>query len=107
MTQVELFNALKATGYPVAYSHFNQEVAPPYIVYLGGGNDDLMADNFNYAEISNYQIELYTSKKDIVAERALQDKLKELEIPYAKLPDVWIGDEKLFQIIYEIQLLGG
>lgn len=106
MTLPELISALKATGFPVAYSHFKSEVTPPYIVYLGAGNDDLMADNRNYVEIQNIQIELYTDKKDLHAEATLQNKFKELQIPYQKNPDIWIESEGVLQIVYEIQLIG-
>jgi len=105
MTQAELFQALKAIGYPVAYSHFDSPPQPPYIVYLFAYSSDLMADNQNYVEVSNFQIELYTSKKDLMAERKVQDKLKELQLPYTKT-ETWIDSEKLFQVIYEIQLIG-
>jgi hypothetical protein len=105
MTQAELFQALKAIGYPVAYSHFDDPPQPPYIVHLFAYSSDLMADNQNYVEVSNFQIELYTSKKDLTAERKVQDKLKELQLPYAKT-ETWIDSEKLFQVIYEIQLIG-
>lgn len=110
MTQTELFQALKAIGYPVAYSHFegtpqNPAPPPPFITYQFAYSNDLMADNLNYAEISNFQVELYTAKKDLVAEQKVQDKLKELRLPYTKMEN-WIDEEKLFQIIYEIQLIG-
>jgi len=110
MTLGELYQALKATGYPVAYSHFedtpqNPAPKPPFITYQFAYSSDLMADNINYAEIGNYQVELYTDKKDLVAEQKVQDKLKELRLPYTKMEN-WIDEEKLFQIIYEIQLIG-
>lgn len=106
MTLAELNTALRATGYPVAYSHFKQAVTPPYIAYIEAGDSDIKADNHNYLSISNINVELYTDKKDLTAEAALQNKLKELEIPYRKNPDTWIEEEGLFQIIYEIQLIG-
>ncbi|WP_010278805.1 hypothetical protein [Paenibacillus senegalensis] len=106
MTQTELLQELRAIGYPVAYSHFKSSPPPPYLVYLFAYNNDLQADNMNYAEISNFQIELYTAIKDLTAEKAVQDKLKELKLPYRK-SGTWIEGEGLFQIMYEIQLIGG
>lgn len=111
MTQAELYQALKAIGFPVAYSHFedtpqNPAPKPPFITYQFAYSSDFMADGHNYAEISNFQIELYTSKKDLAAEKLVQDKLKELRLPYNKI-ETWLDDEKLFQVIYEIQLIGG
>lgn len=106
----ELYNALKAIGYPVAYSHFegtpqNPAPPPPFITYQFAYSNDMLADNANYVEISNFQVELYTAKKDLAAEKKVQDKLKELQIPYSKT-ETWIDSEKLFQTIYEIQLIG-
>ncbi|MGG1673320.1 hypothetical protein ACIFOE_22315 [Paenibacillus sp. NRS-1783] len=110
MDQAGLFQALKSIGLPVAYSHFtvtqqNPAPAPPFITYQFAYSSDVMADNQNYLEVSNYQVELYTTKKDLAAEKKVQDKFKELGIPFSKL-ESWLDDEKLFQILYEIQLIG-
>ncbi|MBE2905405.1 hypothetical protein HPJ99_06870 [Anoxybacillus flavithermus] len=106
MTQAELYQALKSIGYPVAYSSFSSPVTPPFITYQFAYSNDLIADNINYVSIDDFQIELYTAKKDLVAEQKVQDKLKELGLPYRKF-EAYLDSEKLFQIIYEIQILGG
>lgn len=109
MTIVELYNHLKDIGLPLAYSHFsdtpdNPHPNPPYLVYLFSYSNDLIADNVNYKEISNFQIELYTNKKDLASEKAVEDKLKEIELPYSKL-ETWIDTEQVYQILYEVQLI--
>lgn len=111
MTQAELYTALKSLGMPVAYLAFVETPLtplpkPPYITYQFAYSGDMMADNYNYLEISNYQVELYTVKKDLAAEKLIQDKFKELRLPYQKV-EAWLESEKLHQIIYEIQLVGG
>ncbi|MFC0906356.1 hypothetical protein ACFHWD_16900 [Clostridium sp. MT-14] len=110
MTQAQLYQALKSIGFPIAYHHFegtdqNPVPPPPYIVYLFSYSSDLIADNINYAEISNFQVELYTTKKDLQSEALVQNKLKELEFPYSKI-ETWIESEKMYQVIYEIKLIG-
>mgnify|MGYP001175468233 CR=1 FL=1 len=110
MTLVELNQALKAIGYPVAYSHFvdtpqSPAPAPPFITYREAYSSDVMADNINYVGVTNIQIELYTDRKDPAAEAAVQNKLKELGLPYQKT-EVYIEGERLFQVIYETQLIG-
>lgn len=105
MTQPELYQALESIGYPVAYSHFNNEVTPPYLICAFAYDSDLKADNINYVEISNFQVELYTDKKDLVAEKKVQDKFKELSLPYSK-SETYLDSEKLFQVVYQIQLIG-
>lgn len=105
MTQTELYAALKSLGYPVTYSSFVTSPSPPFITYQFAYSNDFMADDANYTEISNFQIELYSVKKDLTAEKKVQDKLKELQVPYSK-NEAWLDSEKLHQIIYEIQLIG-
>lgn len=104
MTQAELNKALKSIGLPVRYHHFTDPPSPPYLVYLYSYSSDLIADNTNYVDIENFQIELYTVKKDLASEKLVQDKLKELEFPYSKI-ETWIDSEKLYQVIYEVQLI--
>lgn len=106
MTQAELYTALKSLGLPVAYSSFATAVTPPFITYQFAYSGDLMADNSNYLGINNFQVELYTKIKDLAAEKLVKDKLKELELPFTQT-EAWLDDEKLFQNIFEIQLIGG
>lgn len=104
MTQTELYKALKSIGLPIKYHHFTEPPLPPYLVYLYSYSSDLVADNVNYVDIENFQIELYTVKKDLASEKLVQDKLKELELPYEK-SEYWLESEKLYQILYEVQLI--
>lgn len=111
MTQTELHQALKSLGMPVAYGEFkstpeNPAPAPPFITYQFAYSSDLIADNQNYVDVSNFQIELYTAVKDLAKETRVQDKLKELRLPYSKT-ETWLESEDLRQVIYEIQLIGG
>ena len=106
MTQAELYQALESIGYPVAYGSFSSHVTPPFIVYKFAYSNDIMADNVNYVAIDDFQVELYTTKKDLVAEQKVQDKLKELGLPYRKF-ETYLDEEKMYQILYEVQLIGG
>jgi hypothetical protein len=106
MTQAELLQALKSIGYPVAYGSFSSPVTPPFITYQFAYSSDMIADNHNYVSIDNFQIELYTSKKEPATEKLVQDKLKELGLPYRKV-EAWLDSENLRQIIYEVKLIGG
>ena len=109
MTLNDIYTILKATGYPVAYSHFTGTTTtplptPPYITYLSAYSSNLKADNRVYRKIDNLQIELYTNKKDLVVEKKLEDLLDTNEITYDST-EVWIDSEKLFQKIYEVRLI--
>ncbi|MGR6912496.1 hypothetical protein RCJ96_26655 [Bacillus sp. BSL6] len=105
MTLGELTKILEATGYPVAYSHFtptsgNPVPKPPYICFLVNGSANLMADNKVYHKIDDLNIELYTIKKDLVAEAKLEKVLDDHEIPYDSY-GTFIESEKMYQKIYE------
>lgn len=100
----ELYLILKSTGLPVAYSHFNERKSPPYITYLSSYSSNFNADNRVYKKIDNIQIELYTKNKDLEVEKKLEDLLDENEIAY-ETTEEWIDSEKLFQKIYEVQIL--
>lgn len=109
MTLNDIYIILKATGYPVAYSHFTETAnnplpTPPYICYLSAYSSNFKADNKVYAKIDNLQIELYTTKKDLQAEKKLEDLLDNNDIAY-ETTEEWIEDEKIFQKIYEVRLI--
>lgn len=109
MTQQELYQSLKSLGLPVAYSHFTETAGkpipdPPYVVYLSTYGSDFKADNRNYHKIRNFQVELYTAKKDLAAEKLLEDLLDKLELPYT-LAETYLDTESMFQRIYDIQII--
>lgn len=101
MTLSELFTILKATGYPVAYSHFRETPSVPFIVYLEDDSSNFHADNRTYKKVRSIRIELYTDKKDLVAEDKVEALLDENEIPYQSY-EVYIDSEKVFQKTYQI-----
>ncbi|HHQ2481019.1 TPA: hypothetical protein ACSPJ7_005412 [Bacillus cereus] len=109
MNLIEIKKILDATGYPVAYSHFtalqgNPVPQPPYICFLADGSANLMADNRVYHKIADLNIELYTTKKDLVAEAKLEKVLDDYEIPYESY-GTFIESEKMYQKIYETRLI--
>ncbi|MDG1567613.1 hypothetical protein [Bacillus cereus] len=109
MTLGVLTKILEATGYPVAYSHFTAiptkpVPTPPYICFLVDGSANLMADNKVYHKINDLNIELYTTRKDLVAEAKLEKVLDDHEIPYDSY-GTFIESEKMYQKIYETRLM--
>ena len=104
MTLADLYTQLATLEMPLAYHRHTGPVSVPFLVYRFDGSDDLMADNHNYAEISDITIELYANKKDTAAEALVEDKLKELRLPYVKR-EVWIETEELFMTLYEVTII--
>lgn len=104
MTLAQLKALLDTTGYPVAYNHFNTAPTVPFIVYRLPSSMNFGADNVVYHNISDIEIELYTNKKDLAAEKKLEDVLNANELPF-EFFESWIDSEKLFQKTYEARLI--
>lgn len=106
MTYMDLIQAMKDLGFPCAYHHFVTPPELPYTVVLYGYSSDVIADNRNYTDVGNYQLELYHNIKHPPSEMLIENKLKELRLPYRKI-ETFIESEKLYQVIYQIRLIGG
>lgn len=108
MTPEALKTLLDGTNLPVAYHHWaapprgDDGESVPYVVYLYAYSSDLMADDRNYADVSNWQVELYTAAKDPASEAAVEEVLKEARIPYVKT-ETYLETEDLFQTLYLIR----
>lgn len=107
MTLLEFINVLESTGLDVAHSHFeNTDVSPapspPYVIYLDDETTNFIADNKVYHSVRNPTVELYTDKKDIAAEQALETALNDNELPFEVVGHVYIESERMFQRIYSI-----
>lgn len=90
---------------PVAYSHFaekNSPSEPPYLVYIGSGQDTFQADNTHYYKENRYQIEYYFTEKDERQEAEIEQVLLDNGFLYDKSEDVYIEDEGVFVIYYQI-----
>lgn len=92
-------------GIPCVYSHFrdkNIPKAPPYIAYLGSGQDNFEADNTYYHSRNRYQIEYYFTDKDEDLEAKLEKLLLNNGYLYEKSEDVYIESEGVFVIYYNV-----
>lgn len=90
---------------PCAYSHFsgkNVPKAPPYLVYIGAGQDTFDADNSYYWRRNRYQLEYYFTKKDEAQEAEIETLLLNNGLKYQKSEDVFIDSENVFVIYYNI-----
>lgn len=96
---------LQSTGLPCVYSHFRETdapVTPPYIAYIGNGQDNFEADNTFYYSENRYQVEYYFTTKDESKEKAIEAALKDNGFLYTKSEDVFIESENVFVIYFYI-----
>lgn len=97
-----IYQTLQSTGLPCAYSHFKTQQEPPYLVYIGSGQDTFDADNTHYYRQNTYQIEYYFTEKNETTEAAIEDALLENGFNYEKSEDVFIEEEGVFVIYYTV-----
>ena len=97
-----IYETLQSTGIPCVYSHFTTAHTPPYLVYIGNGQDNLDADNTHYWRENKYQVEYYFTEKNESAESAIEDALLENGFIYDKSEDIYLEDEGVFLIYYYI-----
>lgn len=106
MTEKEVCQMVEEIGFPVAYHHFEEGQAPelPYVVYLFPGTNNFSADGVVYQGINRLNIELYTSKKDIRAEKAAETVLNRYGFFYEK-DEIYLESEKMYEVLYEMEVL--
>lgn len=97
-----IYEVLQSTGLPCAYSHFKTDQEPPYLVYLGTGQDEFLADNTVYYKENNYRIEYYFKAKNEEYESAIEDALTSAGYVYSKSEDIYIESEGVFEIYYTV-----
>ena len=99
---MSIYSTLQSTGLPCAYSHFKTDQTPPYIVYIGNGQDNLDADNTHYWRNNRYQVEYYFTEKSESNEASIEDALLNAGYLYEKSEDIYIEEEGVFVIYYYI-----
>ena len=97
-----IYQTLQSTGLPCAYSHFKKSQTPPYIVYIGNGQDTFQADDTHYWKNNKYQVEYYYTTKNESNEAAIENALLGSGFLYEKSEDIYIEDEEVFVIYYYI-----
>lgn len=99
---MSIYEILQSTGLPRAYSHFRTAQKPPYLVYIGDGQDNFSADNTFYHSENEYQIEYYFTEKDEATETAIEQTLLSAGYQYEKSEDAYLSDLGAFVIYYYI-----
>lgn len=99
---MSIYQVLQSTGLPCAYSHFKKKQSPPYIVYIGNGQETFQADNTHYWKQNTYQVEYYFTTKNEQNEASIENALLEAGYLYDKSEDNYIEDEGVFVIYYYI-----
>lgn len=93
---------LKTLGIPVAYGSFREAVKPPFLVYLGAGQNAFEADNTFYQKTNKYRIEYYFKIKDEEQEDRIETVLLSHFNNYEKSDDTYIESDAMYVIYYDV-----
>ena len=103
---MSIFDILaRDSGLPCVYSHFKDKNAPqtpPYLAYIGAGQDNFEADDTYYHSRNEYQLEYYFTQKNSTKEAEIEQILLDNGYLYTKSEDVYIEDQGVFVIYYNI-----
>lgn len=97
-----IYDVLKSIGLPVAYFRFKNAVNPPFLVYLGNGQATTFKDNAIYFKKNQYQVQYYFKQKNEINENQIEQTLIDNGYNYQKSEDIYIENEDLFVIYYDI-----
>lgn len=97
-----IYEVLQSTGLPCVYSHFKKAQSPPYITYIGTGQNAEPADNTLYWRENTYQVEYYFTEKNPVLEESIENTLLGNGYIFSKSEDVYIESEGVFVVYYSI-----
>ena len=97
-----IFETLQKTGLPCAYSHFKKPQEPPYIVYIGSGQNQMRADDTRYWHENTYQVEYYFTEKNEANEEAIEAALIADGCLFEKSEDVYSEEDDVFLVYYYV-----
>lgn len=98
----KLYSTLKKLGIPVFYGVAKAMTSPPYIIYLGNGQDIFEADGTCYMIENRYQIEYYYKEKNDDFEAQIESALLAAGYSYEKSEDVYVDDLECFMTYYHV-----
>ena len=102
MAKSEIMITLEKTGLPVRYGLFKEPQEPPFIVYMGDGQEKTAGDDTYVDTQNNYRIEYYFIEKSSTNEEAIEAALLADGWLYEKSEDIYIEDEKIFVVYYYV-----
>ena len=102
MTDKQIAKILKDTGLPWSFSHFKEPTEPPFLVYIGNGQNQFHADNTRHWHENLYRVEYYFINKDQSKEDDIEKALLDAGLRFEKSEDSYIETEGVFVIYYYI-----
>lgn len=106
MTYTEVATMIGSIGLPYAYYEFpdNTDLAPPFICFLFGADNDFIADNTNYQQIRTLTVELYTDNKDFTLEQTVENTLNTYGLVYSR-EETYLSGERMYMVTFTTDIV--
>ena len=106
MTHEQVATMIRSIGIPFAYYQFPNDTpqSPPFICFFYPDNNDVIADNTNYAKIERLVIELYTDDKDFSLEQEIEAVLNANGLVFSR-DEQSLDSERMHETIYETDVI--
>lgn len=92
----------RSLGIYVSTGNTVEKKAPRYVIIKGNGQNTFSGDDTYIWRENLLQIEYYFTKKNVAEETAFEDRLLEEGLLYNKSEDVFIEEEGVFLIYYDV-----
>ena len=103
---VELKKRCEAQGFSYAYGVFKTPQEPPFLVARGNDSTNFIADNLVYNKKTPIQMDYIFISKNVNEQNKIEDIILG-DIPWEKSSEVYLSDEKVWQVSYFFEILGG
>lgn len=103
MNDQQINEMLDTLGIPYEYHHFNDDVNPPFLLYVEEPQKNIIADGIIYASIRNLTFELYSDKKDYKLINKAMKMFSDHDIRFQSEED-WIEKEDMFEFAFMVQI---
>lgn len=106
MTHQDITQMVSGIGIPYAYYQFSKDTAEPtpFICFYYTGDNDVIADNINYARVDGLTVELYTDEKDFTLEAQVEGAFREAGLPYSR-DEAYIDSEQMHLTTYYTEVV--
>lgn len=106
MKLTEITEMIESFGLPCTYLQWEEGDAPalPYVAFYYPISRGEYADDTNYIQISQLNIELYTKSKNVDLENQIIQILEQNSIPFES-SETYLEDEKMYEVLFECEIL--
>ena len=105
MTSKQVASMVNEIGIPSSYYQFREDTGqqPPFVCFFFSNDNDMKADDSNYAKIERLILEVYSANKDFALESTVESVLASHSMVWSR-SETHLGDEDMYEVIYQMDV---